>query len=169
MPAVLGTRPAATRMSLPSIVCSPEGVRTVRLTSSPDRPCTLQGLGRQQEFDAFVAEDPLHLLGDVGILPAHELRPGLDDRHAAAEATIGLRQFEADIAAAEHDQMRRQVVELQRLDMRERPGRLEAGNVRDGRVRSDVEEDLLAGQHARAAVVQAHLERLRRHEAPGRP
>ena len=33
MPAVLATRPAAARISLPSIFCSPEGVRTVRLTS----------------------------------------------------------------------------------------------------------------------------------------
>ena len=41
-----------------------------------------------------------------------ELRPMLDDRHAAAEAAIGLRQFEADIAAAEHDQMWRHIVEF---------------------------------------------------------
>ena len=93
----------------------------------------------------------------------------LDDRHAAAEAAVGLRQFEADIAAAEHDQVRRQIVELQRLDMRERPGGLEAGNVRNCRVRSDVEEHLVARQHARAAVVQAHLERFRRDETPARP
>jgi hypothetical protein len=32
----------AIRMSLPSIFCSPEGARTVRLTSSPDRPFTLR-------------------------------------------------------------------------------------------------------------------------------
>jgi hypothetical protein len=42
IPAVFGTRPAAARMSLPSIFCSPEGVRTVRLTPSPDRPWTLR-------------------------------------------------------------------------------------------------------------------------------
>src|SRR4029078_2858380 len=36
------------------------------------------------------------------------LSRALDDRDTASEATIGLRQFEANIAAAEHDQMFRQ-------------------------------------------------------------
>jgi hypothetical protein len=34
-------------------------------------------------------------------------------------------------------------------------------------VRSDIEEDLIPHQHARPAVVQAHLDRFRRHEMPG--
>src|SRR5438067_13618995 len=34
-----------------------------------------------------------------------QLRPGLDNHHAAAEAAISLGHFETDIAAAEHDQM----------------------------------------------------------------
>ena len=63
--------------------------------------------------------------------------------------------------------MRRQVVELQSLDMRERSGGLEARNARNCRVRSDVEKDLVARQHARPAVIQAHLERFRRHKTPG--
>ena len=45
--------------------------------------------------------------------------------------------------------MRRQIIELQRLDMGQRPCRLEAGNVRNRRVRSEVEEDLVARQRAR--------------------
>ena len=117
-------------------------------------------------MNTFVTENPLHFIRDVRILPAHQLRPGLDDRHAAAEAAISLGQFEADIAAAEHDQMRRQVVELQSLDMGERPGGLEARNIRNCRVRSDVEENLVTRQHARPAVIQPHLERFRRHKTP---
>jgi hypothetical protein len=42
-PGGVGNAPAATRMSLPSIFCSPEVVRTVTLTSFPDWPCTLRG------------------------------------------------------------------------------------------------------------------------------
>ena len=103
----------------------------MRLTSSPDRPCTSRVSAASRISNTFVAENPLHLVRDVGILAGHELRPMLDDRHAAAEATISLGQFEADIAAAEHDQMCRQVVEFQSLDMGERPGRLEAGNARN--------------------------------------
>jgi hypothetical protein len=67
----------------------------------------VNGLGRQYKLDAFVAENPLHLIREVGILTAHQLRPGLDDRHAAAETTIRLRHFEANIAAPEHDQVGR--------------------------------------------------------------
>ena len=62
--------------------------------------------------------------------------------------------------------MRRQIVELESLDMGQRPGGLEARNVGDCRVRSEVEENLVARQHPRAAVIQPHLERFRRHKAP---
>src|SRR5215831_4081086 len=51
--------------------------------------------------------------------------------------------------------------------MGERPGGIEAGNARNCRVRTDVEENLVAREHACAAVIEAHLERLRRHKAPG--
>jgi hypothetical protein len=42
-----------------------------------------------------------------------------DDGHAAAEAAIGLPKLEADIAAAEHDEMLRQITQLESLDMSE--------------------------------------------------
>ena len=86
--------------------------------------------------------------------------------HIAAEAAISLRQFQARIAAADHDQMLRQIVELQRLDMRERLGRLQTGNVRKGRMRSDIEKDLVGREHARSSVIQDHFERFRRYETP---
>src|ERR1700732_389962 len=73
----------------------------------------------------------------------------LDDRNAAAEAAICPRQFEADVAAAEHDQMLRHIVEFQSLDVRKRSGRIEARHARNCRVCSDVEETLIARQHAR--------------------
>src|SRR6202167_3576567 len=123
-------------------------------------------LGRDDNSDSFVAENPPYLIRDVGILSAHELRAGLDDRNLAAEATVSPREFEAGIAAPDHDQMRRQVIELQSVDMDERSSGLEARNGRNRRVRSDVEEDFVARQRARPAVIQAHLERLRRHKAP---
>src|SRR5215813_8922638 len=90
----------------------------------------------------------------------------LDDRHAATEATVSLREFETDIATPEHDQMWRQVVELQSLDVRERSGSGEAGNTRNCRVRSDVEEQPVARQHASPAVIQPHLERPWCHKTP---
>ena len=105
-----------------------------------------------------------HLLGDIGVLASHDLRPGLDDRHAAAEAAIGLRHFDAGIAAAKHDQMRRQFIEFERLDMGERVRVPQTGNIRHGGVRADVDHDLIAGKHARAAFIQRNLDRFRADE-----
>src|SRR5215469_8638862 len=46
----------------------------------------------------------------------------------------------------------------------ERLGSLEVRNARYLRVRSDVEEHLVAHEYARPAAIQAHLERSRRHK-----
>lgn len=70
----------------------------------------LDDLSANEKLDSFVTENPLDLVRDVAILSAHDLRPMFDNRHAATEAAVGLSQFEADIAATEHDQVRRQVV-----------------------------------------------------------
>src|SRR5262249_6842782 len=124
-------------------------------------------LGAYQEFNLLTGENPLQLIGDVGILAAHEPRPVLDHSHAAAEAPIGLGQFEPHVAASEHDQMRWQIVKLERLDVRERASGLEPGHTRNRRVRAHVDEHAVADKHPRAAVVQMDLERLRGHEPAG--
>src|SRR5207245_4825754 len=101
-----------------------------------------QSLSFHETLDRFRAENPMYLLRNVGILLAQKLRRMLDDRHAAAEATVRLGEFETDIATAEDDAMWRYVVEFQRLDIGERAGGLKPRNVRNGRARADVEEDL---------------------------
>ena len=78
----------------------------------------------------------------VGILPAHQLRPCLNHSHFTAEAAIGLRQFEACISAADHDQMRRQDVELESFDMGHRVSGLEFRNVRNCCVRAHIQKHL---------------------------
>jgi hypothetical protein len=50
--------------------------------------------------------------------------------------------------------------------MGERSGGFEAGNAWNCRVRSDVEENLVACQRACPAVIQAHLERFRSNKTP---
>ena len=112
------------------------------------------------------SEDPPDFLRGVGVLSAHQLRPGLNDGDFGAEAAIGLRQFEAGIAAADHDQMRRHNVEFERFDMGQGLRGLEAGNVGNGGARSDIDEDLGSRQRAHAPIVQLHFERFRRDEAP---
>src|ERR1700751_1604001 len=75
------------------------------------------GTGVEQNIDAFTAHGAPDFLGDILILTSHKLTAGFDDRHAAAEAAKGLSHFHAGIAAAEHNQMLRRIIELQRLDM----------------------------------------------------
>ena len=78
--------------------------------------------------------------------------------NVAAKPTVNLCQFQACIAAADYDQMRRQVVEFKSLDMGERSGGIEAGNTWNGGMRSDVEEQAIARQQACPSVIQGHLE-----------
>ena len=92
-------------------------------------PLDPEHLGRKENLDPFVTEEPPDGVRDVGILPADQLRPVLDHRHAAAETAVSLGQFEADIAAAEHDQVRGQAIEFEHLDVRERPGVRQAGEL----------------------------------------
>src|SRR5262249_6759219 len=124
-------------------------------------------LRREQKLDALVAEDSLHLICDVGVLSAHQLGPRLDDGYTAAEAPVGLRHFEADIAAPEDDQVCGQVIELERLNMGERLAGLETGNGRDCCVRSKVEKNPIAAQKTPPVIIKLHLKRFRRHKAAG--
>ena len=73
-------------------------------------PLDLERLGRKENLDPFVAEELPDGLRDVGVLPFGQLRPVLDHRHPAAETAVSLCEFKADVAAAEHDQVRRQAV-----------------------------------------------------------
>jgi hypothetical protein len=69
-------------------------------------------LNAEQDLDALGGQDTQHLFRDIGILAAHQLPTRFDDRYSAAEAAVGLRHFGPDIASAQHDQVRRQIVEL---------------------------------------------------------
>src|ERR1700749_1590661 len=108
--------------------------------------------------DAFTAENPAHLFRHVRVLAPHEPGAGLDDGHAAAEAAISLRHLDAGVTAAEHDQVWRDLVEFQRFDVSEGARLLQARNVRKRGMRANVDDDLLALERARAAVVQRSLD-----------
>jgi hypothetical protein len=73
-------------------------------------------------------------------------------------------QFQPDIAAADDDQVVGQSVELQRLDIGERLCCSKTRNIRDRGMRTEIECHAIAGQHTRTAVIQIHLDRLRRDE-----
>src|SRR5262249_14080151 len=124
-------------------------------------------LGSEETFDAFRAQDPLHFPGNLGIFPVEKLRIALDDRDAAAEATVGLAEVETDIAPAEHDEVWRDMIELQRCDAGQRVGCVQAGTVGHHRARADVEEALVGLENTCPPAVQTDLECLWSDETAG--
>src|SRR3546814_19538414 len=84
-----------------------------------------------------------------------------------AEAPVSLGEFEADIPAAQNDQMVGNPVKFERLVIGERSGRREAGNRGHVRMRAQVEKQFLSGPSSCPAVVQRHLDRFRLDNARG--
>ncbi len=80
------------------------------------------------------------------------MRPALDDGDLGTEVPEGLRHFQADVAAADDDEVRGQHVERERLDVRERYGFAQARDRWNGGACAKVEEDALAREPARAAL-----------------
>src|SRR5215204_6935407 len=70
------------------------------------------GLGPQQDLDTVLAQDLSDRFGNVGVLAAHQLSTSLYDRDLAAETPEHLGELHSDVAAAEHEQVLRQLVEL---------------------------------------------------------
>src|ERR1700758_2863314 len=68
--------------------------------------------GIQSYLDALPLDDIFDRRRDVLVLVANEPRRHFDDRYLAAKAAVHLAQFEADIAAADNDQMLRQKIDV---------------------------------------------------------
>ena len=162
MPSVFGVRPPATRRCVPSIV-PPRRVQADGLAGPPLD--AIDG-GPGQDLDPLVPEELLDRLGHVRVLAVDQRAVPFDDRHAAAEAAEGLRQLEAHVAAAQDDQVLRELVQLQGLDVGQRARLREAGGVVDPGTRPGVDDDGLAAERPGPARVERDLDGLRRDEAP---
>ena len=137
---------------------------TTETLSSPADP---KQLDRHKNSNTFAGKNAPYLLRNIEILASQELRTGFDDRYIAAKATISLCKFQTRIAPADHDQVSRQIIKLQNLYVRERLGRLQARNVWNCRMRSDVEENLVGRQLTGASVVQTYFKGFRRDKMSG--
>src|SRR5262249_40050212 len=115
--------------------------QTDALTRSPLRA---NDVGSQKDFDLFGGKEAAKFLGDFRVLGAEELRPVLDHRNAAAEALVRLGEFEADIPAAEDNEVFGHTVEFEQLDVSQRPGIRKPSDRRDGGMSAQVEEDVVA-------------------------
>jgi hypothetical protein len=125
-----------------------------------DRP----RLGTEDHVDAILCEDRLDRLRDIRILAGHELRPVLDHRHPAAEAAESLREFHADIATAEHDQVLGQAIEFEHLYRGQRSRGCEARDLGNGRMRAEIEKNPLGLDPPDPSSGHPHLDGVRGHE-----
>ncbi len=104
-------------------------------------------LGIQTNLDSF----PLHNVEDrrgcVLILAQHQARTHLDDGHLAPEAAKHLSELEADVAASDDDQMRRQGIELQYRGICKIADLIEAWHRRNYGSRAHVNENLVSRQY----------------------
>ena len=66
----------------------------------------------EQELDPLCSEHRLERLRYVRILAIEEVRSALHDRHRRPEAAEHLRELAADVAAAEDDEVRRELIQL---------------------------------------------------------
>src|SRR5262249_17262473 len=81
--------------------------------------------------DAFLAEEIGDGVRDVLVLACDQPRRKLDDRHLAAETTVRLRKFNADVASSQDDQMPRQKIDVHHRAVGQVGNLVETGNWRN--------------------------------------
>ena len=96
----------------------------------------------EPEGNTLGFENSLYRRGHVLVFARDHSRAHLDHRDAAAEATVHLREFEADVAAADNDQMFRQEVDVHHARVGQVRHITEAGHVGDRRAAADVDKHL---------------------------
>ena len=161
---VFGVRPAATRMS--DALDRPLARRRLdaEAHSLPGSPFDGLCLGPEHDVDAILFEHREDGRGHVRILTAEKLRPELQNRDLTAEPAERLRELHPHISAAEHNQVRREPVELQRFDMRQRPSVGETRDARDRRAGAEIQKQAVGDEAARAAFSKSRLDRARPHK-----
>src|SRR5690348_32795 len=122
-------------------------------------------MSAEQHIDSFVVKQIEESGADVRIFPLGELRALFDHGHIRSKSPNRLREFKADIAAANHYEMAWQTIEIERLDMGHRISRGEPGNIGHRRVRTQVEEHTFADNQSSAAIFEHDLNRSRSDEA----
>ena len=74
----------------------------------------LKDCSSEQHVDFFVVKQIQKSGANVRIFATCELRFGFDHGHLRSEPPHCLRQFKADVASADHDELTRQTVEIER-------------------------------------------------------
>src|SRR3954453_9726252 len=118
-----------------------------------------QAFGARAHGDAFGLEDFPDRLRHVLVLARDQPRRHLDDRHARAEAAVHLAELEADVAAADDDEVLRHEVDVHERLVGEVGHLVDALILRHERPPADIQKDFV-----RFEVIVLHLDRLRPRE-----
>ncbi len=142
-------------------------LRALCLDSDPMARASLDlmNLGSQQDLDSFVYKQILEGGANVGIFAAGELRAGFDHGHPRAKSPNRLRELKTHVAAAQHDQMLGQSIEVESLHMRHRFRSLESRQFRDGRAGTEVEKHTVGENGSFATAIEINLDGSRSYES----
>jgi hypothetical protein len=121
--------------------------------------------GVQKNFDSVLLQNVQEFDDDIGILIPEQLGTLLEDRHAAAETPEELAEFEADVPAANDQEMLRDYVQLHDRSTVEKRDILETGERGYGGTATGIDKKSVGSERALGAVLQANLDRARPGEA----
>src|SRR5262249_3548362 len=102
--------------------------------------------GIQSDSGALVLDGVLDRRRDILVLMANEPRRHFDDRYLAAKAAVHLAEFEADIAAADDDEMARQKIDVHHRRIRQIGHVVYTGHWRHHRPATDIDKDPFSPQ-----------------------
>src|SRR6202030_1419285 len=101
------------------------------------------------------------------VLAMHQALIAVDHGYAASEAAHGLRQFQADVAAADDHEMLGNLIELECLDVGERLRVRETVDIFQQRARAGANDDVGSAELTRGAIRKRNLHGPGSYEAPG--
>jgi hypothetical protein len=100
--------------------------------------------GTQDKTDAFAFQRVLHGFRDIGVLAGENLVLAVDDGHPAAEPAEHLPELQADVPAAEDEQVVRHFGQLHHAGVVQEVDPVEPFQARDVRPGAGVNKDALA-------------------------
>ena len=107
----------------------------LRMRREPD------AFGAGADMNAFPLEDIANFLGNIRIFAPDQPVAFLDDGHVGAHTAIDLREFEADIAAADDNEMARKLIQPDDRAIGQVGNRVYAREIRYGGPATDIQEN----------------------------
>ena len=128
--------------------------------------CDADAFGARPDGDPFVRQNGLDLGRQDGILASQQGRAHLDHRDGRPEASVHLRELEPDVAAADHHEVPRDLLQRKHVGARQPRDFVEAWPWRRARAAADVEKDPVSAQapFADGKLARPHEARVTAHD-----